>query len=218
VQYTLRNLESLDWITLCLVSCVVIFTVAKYVYPRRFQEFMQLPITNKYFLVQGRNDEIQHPFNVLLFVTQVILVSLFIYEILSVLKPELGASNKWLFIQICTGYSVFVFIKFCIEKIIGAIFSMDRLVNSYLYEKLTYRNLLGILLFLANILLFYVIEPTPTLLLIITMIVLTGNGIALFYSYKTHGNIILKHFLYFILYLCALEISPYIILYKVALT
>ena len=216
MQFIERTIDSLDWITLCLVVCVLLYTAAKLAYPKRFQEFILLPLTNKYFLVQGRGEQIQHPFNLLLFATQIILVCLFIFLSLKGLKPDLIADNPWLFIQICTGYVVFIFIKFCIEKIIGAVFSIDDLINSYLYQKLTYRNLLSILFFVACLILSYVAEPSETLLLLIVGVVVLGNCIALFYSYKTNGQLILSNFFYFILYLCALEISPYIILYKLA--
>ena len=216
MQFIERTIDSLDWITLCLVVCVLLYTTAKLLYPKRFQEFIKLPLTNKYFLVHGRSEHIQHPFNLLLFATQIILVCLFIFLSIKELQPELIAENPWLFVQICTGYTVFIFIKFCIEKIIGAIFSIDDLINSYLYQKLTYRNLLSILFFVACLILSYVAEPSETLLLVVVGIVISGNCIALFYSYKTNGQLILSNFFYFILYLCTLEISPYIILYKLA--
>ena len=214
MQYLERHAESLDWATLLLLGCLVLFTAAKYFYPKRFQEFIMLPITNKYFLVQGRNDEIHHPFNLFLFVAQVISVSLFIYLCFRIYSPETIVNNPWLFVQISTAYAVFVLVKFVIEKIIGSIFSIDSLINSYLYQKLSYRNLLSIIFFMGNLIFFFLVEPTQSILFIFALAVLTLNSIALFYSYKTNGNVILGNFFYFILYLCALEISPYIILYK----
>jgi hypothetical protein len=214
VQFTERHIESLDWVTLFIVICIVLFSIAKYAYPKRFQEFIMLPLSNKYFMVHGRNDEIKHPFNVLLFVTQVISASLFIFLFIKTTTPEVPKSNPWLFVLICTGYSVFVFVKFAIEKIVSNIFSIDSLINSYLYQKLSYRNLLAIALLLGNIIFYYAVKPSAVLLFIFIATIILLNGIALFYSYKTNGNLILRNFFYFILYLCALEISPYIILYK----
>ena len=215
MQFIERTIESLDWITVCLVVCMLLYATAKLLYPKRFQEFIMLPLTNKYFLVQGRNAQIQHPFNLLLFAAQIILACLFIFLSIKDLQPELIAENPWLFVQICTIYVVFIFIKFCIEKIIGAIFSIDDLINSYLYQKLTYRNLLSLLFFVACLVLSYVAEPSETLLLGIVGVVISGNCIALFYSYKTNGQLILSNFFYFMLYLCTLEIAPYILLYKI---
>ncbi|MCW9038802.1 DUF4271 domain-containing protein [Altibacter sp.] len=214
MDYIERNFVSQDWIIVLMVICLVLYALAKYLYPKRFEEFIMLPITNKYFMVQGRNDEINHPFNLLLLVTQVVSVSLFIFLLIRINSPKVLQENPWLFLQICTGYVVFVGIKFAIEKIIGNIFSIDALVNSYLYQKLSYRNLIAILFFMANLVFYFVYLPSSTVLLIFVLVVLALNSIALFYSYKTNGNTIMRNFFYFILYLCALEISPYIILYK----
>jgi hypothetical protein len=203
----------MDWITLLLLGCVVIYAVVKYAYPRRFQEFIMLPLNNKYFLVHGKNDQIYHPFNVLLFLTQVISVSLFAFLFLKLLHPEIINTNPFLFVQICSGYLFFILIKFSIEKIVGSVFSIDSIVNAYLYQKLSYRNLLGIVILIVNLFFFYTIEPTVTSMFVLLGIILIFNFIALIYSYKTIGSIILSNFFYFILYLCALEISPYIILY-----
>ncbi|MCH2490351.1 MAG: DUF4271 domain-containing protein [Flavobacteriales bacterium] len=210
-----RHIESVDWITISLVGILIIYALAKYAYPKRFQEFIFLPVTNKYFLIQGKNDAIQHPFNILLFINQVLCVSLFIYVLFKTLRPDYTSENDWLFVQIVSGYVVFVFAKFCVEKILGAMFSIDSLINRYLYQKLSYRNLLSVVLFIGNILFYYLIQPTGAALLLFVGIVILLNAIALLYSYKTNGNLIIGNFFYFILYLCALEISPYIILYKV---
>ena len=214
MQYVERYTESIDWITIFLATCFILFTVTKYAYPKRFDEFVRLPLNNKYFFVHGKNDDIKHPFNVLLFVTQVISVSLFIYLILDFYDPDRLKSNPWLFVQICTAYAFFVLIKFLIEKIVGTIFNIDTIINSYLYQKLSYRNLLGIAVFVANLILFYVVEPSKVFLFIFLGILVVLNCIALINSYKTLWKLILSNFSYFILYLCALEIAPYLILYK----
>lgn len=214
VQFTERLSDSHDWATFMLVGCFALCAVAKYFYPKRFDEFVILLITNKYFLVHGKNDEINHPFNIMLFVCQIISVSLFAYLFFTVFNPVEVAENDWLFVQIATAYTVFVFIKVSIEKIVGNIFSLDALINQYLYQKLSYRNLIALVLFLGNLFFFYMYPPTAVSLYLFLLIIFVINAIALFYSYKNYGKLITGNFFYFILYLCALEISPYIILYK----
>lgn len=214
MEFSERLIESTDWATYLLLACFILFALAKYFYPKRFHEFSMLPLTNQYFFVHGKNDEINHPFNVMLFVAQVICVSVFVYLLFKVFNPSEIQNNKWLFIQICTAYSVFVLIKFSLEKIIGNIFSLDDIINNYLYQKLSYRNFLAILLFIANIFLLYIYQPKPMVMLVFCGSIVMLNAIALLYSYKKSGKLILRNFFYFIVYLCALEISPYIILYK----
>ncbi|WP_151892535.1 DUF4271 domain-containing protein [Patiriisocius marinistellae] len=215
MEYADRLITSDNWITLVIMSCIALYTFAKYLYPNRFQEFIRLPLSNKYFLVHGKVDTIIHPFNIILFVAQLLSVSLVIYFFLLWQIPEKVIVNKWIYVQICTLYSVFVFVKFAIEKIIGNILNLESLINSYLYQKLSYRNILGLLFFFIAVISAYFTPLNGISFTIFFVLILVLNGIALFSSYKTHGKIILTNFFYFILYLCALEISPYIILYKV---
>jgi hypothetical protein len=214
LDYVSREIISNDWITFLLLGCLVLYSVSKYLYPQRFQEFILLPVTNKYFLVQGKNSEIQHPFNIILFLSQVISVSLLIYLLIKVSNPESISSNPWIYIQICTGYAAFVLVKYYLEKIVSVVFSLEPILNQYLYEKITYRNLLAIAVFLGNLVFFFIYEPTLYVLTVFVGIIISLNALSVFYSYKTNGKLILRNFFYFILYLCALEISPYFILYK----
>jgi len=204
----------IDWITLIFTSCIIVMTVTKLLFPKRFNAFIYLPITNKYFLVQGKDDTLNHGFNILLFVIQLLAVSLFIYLIFN----ELGYVTKnspWLFyVQICAAYFVFIGIKLFLEKIIGYLFNIEQLMNQYLYQKLTYRNYIGIFILACSILMVYSFGSNQTFLLIILALALGFNGFGLLLSYKNFRSKLMPHFLYFILYLCALEIAPYFILYK----
>lgn len=203
-----------DWITLVFVSCIIILTATKFLFPKRFLEFIYLPVTNKYFLVQGKDDLLSHGFNILLFIVQLFSISFFIYLILI----EVGyqtRENPWLlYIQICAAYFVFIGFKLFLEKIIGYLFNLEEMVNKYLYQKLTYKNYIGIFILVCNILIIYTFGSSQTILLGILAIILGFNAFSLLLSFKNFRSKIMPHFLYFILYLCALEIAPYIILYK----
>ena len=214
VDFSIRLIESTDWATYLLVACFILFALSKYFYPKRFHEFALLPLTNQYFFVHGKDDELNHPFNIMLFVAQIICVSIFVFVLFKVFNPSEIEKNKWLYIQICTAYTVFVLIKFSLEKIVGNIFSLDDVINNYLYQKLSYRNFLAILLFVGNLFFLYIYPPTLMAIYIFCIAIIALNAIALLYSYKKNGKLIFGNFFYFILYLCALEISPYIILYK----
>ncbi len=209
MEFIERHIESLDWVTLILVGCFIVITLSKQLYPKRFEEFILLPLTNKYFLIQGKNDQLIHPFNLLLFVSQVSVVSLFIY----LFFREEASTYPWLYIQILTGYTIFILIKVIIEKMISVIFSIESMINQYIYLKISYKNFLALLIFIANILFYFFIEPSKILLLVFAISIVLFNIISLIYSYKTYKKTIFNNIFYFILYLCALEISPFIILY-----
>lgn len=210
MRYTNRIIESLDWVTLIMVGCILIIAILKVIYPKRFNDFIRLPVSNNYFLAKGKSEELRHPFSILLFVIQLISISLFV----NLFFLEKGKANVLLFLQILFVVFVFIIVKTSIEKMIGAIFSIEKLIDHYIYEKLSYRNFLSLLLIIANLIFYFSIKPDLNILLILTGILFLGNMLILSYSYKNYRSLIFSNLFYFLLYICALEISPYLILYK----
>ncbi|MDA7824700.1 DUF4271 domain-containing protein [Flavobacteriaceae bacterium] len=210
MRYTNRIIESLDWVTLIMVGCILIIAILKVIYPKRFNDFIRLPVSNNYFLAKGKSEELRHPFSILLFVIQLISISLFV----NLFFLEKGKANVLLFLQILFVVFVFIIVKTSIEKIIGTIFSIEKLIDHYIYEKLSYRNFLSLLLIVTNLIFYFSIKPDLNTLLILTGILFLVNMLILSYSYKNYRSLIFSNLFYFLLYICALEISPYLILYK----
>ena len=210
MRYTNRIIESLDWVTLIMVGCILIIAILKVIYPKRFNDFIRLPVSNNYFLAKGKSEELRHPFSILLFVIQLISISLFV----NLFFLEKGKANVLLFLQILFVVFVFIIVKTSIEKMIGAIFSIEKLIDHYIYEKLSYRNFLSLLLIITNLIFYFSVKPDLNILLILTGILFLVNMLILSYSYKKYRSLIFSNLFYFLLYICALEISPYLILYK----
>ena len=210
MRYTNRIIESLDWVTLIMVGCIVVIAILKVIYPKRFDDFIRLPVSNNYFLAKGKSEELRHPFSILLFVIQIISIALFV----NLFFLEKGKANMILFLKILFVVFVFIIVKTSIEKMIGAIFSIEKVIDHYIYEKLSYRNFLSLLLIIANLIFYFSIKPDLNILLILTGILFLGNMLILSYSYKNYRSLIFSNLFYFLLYICALEISPYLILYK----
>jgi hypothetical protein len=210
LRYTNRIIESLDWVTLIMVGCIVVIAILKVIYPKRFEDFIRLPVSNSYFLAKGKSEELRHPFSILLFLIQLISISLFVY----LFFLEKGKATVLLFFQILSAVFIFIIVKTSIEKMIGTIFSIKNVIDQYIYEKLTYRNFISLLLIIANLIFYFSVKPDLNTLLIFTGILFLINILILFYTYKNYRSLIFSNFFYFLLYLCALEISPYLILYK----
>tara|TARA_R110000787_G_scaffold137132_2_gene249862 strand:+ start:5161 stop:5751 length:591 start_codon:yes stop_codon:yes gene_type:complete len=193
-----------------MVGCIVVIAILKVIYPKRFEDFIRLPVSNNYFLAKGKSEELRHPFSILLFVIQLLSISLFAY----LFFLDKGEANVLLFLKILTAVFVFIIAKISIEKMIGTIFSIENVIDQYVYEKLTYRNFLSLILIIANLVFYFSIKPDFNIFLIFIGILFLINMLILYYSYKNYRSLIFSNFFYFLLYLCALEISPYLILYK----
>lgn len=211
MQYIDRTIESLDWITFILIGCIVLVTILKIVYPKRFEDFIKLPISNNYFLTKGKFEELKHPFSLLFFLIQVLTLSLFI-NLFFLEKEKFSAV---IFIKIVLASFTFILIKTGIEKLIGSVFDIETIINKYIFTKLSYRNFISLSLIALNFIFYFSIEPNIELLIIFGGFIILLNLYTLFINYKNYRSLVFSNFFYFLLYICALEISPYLILYKV---
>ncbi|WP_372916798.1 DUF4271 domain-containing protein [Salegentibacter sp.] len=210
-----RHVESLDWISLILLGAFILLSLVKSTYPQRFEEFISLLTSNKFMVFRGKEYKAFHPFNILMFLLNILSVSLFLFLLFQLFSPIETVDNQMvLFIRIATGYTSFVLVKFGIEKIIANIFDLDRIIDYYLYQKLAYRNFIALLLFIPLIFFFYAFTPPLILMYSLLGLLILMNVVSLSTIYKQNQSLISANWFYFILYLCTLEIAPYIILYK----
>ena len=151
----------------------------------------------------------------LLFIPQAICVALLLYKVIAWQNPTMLLNTPFLFVKILGGVVGFVVAKIIVEKTIGIIFNIENIIHQYVHQKLSYRNLMSVLFLIMLFIVAYVTPINKDITLVFCLITVVINAIALFYSYKTNGKLIITNFFYFILYLCALEISPYVILYMV---
>nr|WP_037318936.1 DUF4271 domain-containing protein [Salegentibacter sp. Hel_I_6] len=209
-----RHVDSLDWITLTLMGAFLLLAIVKTAYPQRFEDFLSLLTSNKFMMFRGKKNKAFHPFNILLFFVHLISFSLLFYLFFNFFWKDTTIEPVFLFIRIATAYGSFVLVKFGLEKIVGNVFDLDSQIDSYLYQKLSYRNFIGLILLIPSLIFIYTFTPTAfTLYSLLGILVLT-NIFSLLLIYRKNQSLITGNWFYFILYLCALEIAPYIILYK----
>ncbi|MCC8360963.1 DUF4271 domain-containing protein [Salinimicrobium sediminilitoris] len=209
-----RHAVSLDWITLLLVLVLGLLVVAKYAFTQRFAHFSMLFATDKYLLLKGKDPNLFHPFNVLLFAVNVISAGLFIFIFYISFTEGYPDRPLVVFLRIITAYTTFVLLKFSLEKILADVISVNNKMNYYLFYKLSYRNFTALVLLPISVFFLYSWEPTKLVLYIVLGLILILNLITLLSVFTKNRQYISSNWFYFILYLCALEIGPYYILYK----
>ena len=209
----LREVISNEWITILIVICITILTIVKFSYSKRFNDFLWIILNSNYLKIYFKDNKFIDNFNILLFANQIIGVFIFVYLIsknyINDLSIDLIVSLK-----IIGVFIVLIFTKFFIELLIGWFFNINTLISSYLFQKMNYKNFIGIVLIPINMILVYAVEPTEKLIYGFLIGLLVLNFIGFLSTFKSYQKLILSNFFYFILYLCALEIGPYIILYK----
>ncbi len=214
MEFILREITSTNWLTIIITVCLMLLAAAKGVNMLRFTDFMMLFSNSKYIISYQKLNKLSSLFNAILLLFQIVSVSLFLYLCFGVFEWQVVPNQITLYFKIAIIYTVIVICKLLIEKIVATIFSIDSIIDEYLFYKVSYRNFMGVILLPINIVFIYALQPSIIAFIILLILLIILNTIMLVSFYKKNENIILNHLFYFILYLCALEIAPYFILYK----
>ena len=213
-RYTTAN----DLLTLIILLVLLLLVLAKKMFQSRFEDFVSLVTSGKFMVIKSREHKALFGFNILMLIIHILSISLFLFILYRTFVPSNIENAGLILLRIITGYSFFVLLKIFVEKIIANVFDIDDYIDQYLFQKHTYRNFISIMLFPVSIFLVYTDNLNKVLLYIIlglffTAMILTFVRIII----KNEGQVT-NYWFYFILYLCALEITPYIILYKLIKT
>ena len=123
------------------------------------------------------------------------------------------AGYLFLFVQIMVGIFIFMFLRYIVYRVIGAVF-FDERTNGLLDTYLWVVYLTGILSFIPLLLYIYIPEIKLSALIVMFAIFIIGRftvfikGYTFFYT----SHIVV---LYYFVYLCGVEIMPYFLVYKV---
>ncbi|WP_425076699.1 DUF4271 domain-containing protein [Psychroserpens sp. S379A] len=209
----LREVISNDWFTVFLVLGLSFIVLCKFLFASRFNDFVTVIGNSKYLKIYARDQKFIDGFDALLFLNLIISVSIFLYlAYTSLVNPSEFDLTQ--FFKLIFGIGVLFLIKVLLERLIGSIFEIDSLIDSYLFQKTTYKNYTGFILLPINCLLIYTISPTKHVIYACFILIVLINLLGFISTFKNHQKLLLNNLFYFILYLCALEIGPYLILFK----
>ncbi len=209
----LRNAQNIDWITLVIFGSLLLVTIAKITFYNRFMNFIALPINNKYLYIYNKKEKLGNWFHFFLSIFQTINFSLFIFFSWKILYAnETHSLSLFAYPIILGAVTLFLLFKTLLQLGSGFIFSNNKTISELVFKKSSYLNHSGIIMFLANIVLAYVLKDSKIIIYMTFFLILVINGIGWATLLRTHQKYIVGNFIYFILYLCALEIAPLVIL------
>ena len=208
----LRETVSNEWFTIFIVAGLGLLTLSKFLFTKRFDDFLAVIGNSKYLKIYAREQKFIDGFDALLFLNLVLSISIFAFLTYSeFINPAQFDLNQ--FFKLLFGVGALALIKVLVERLVGSLFEIDALIDAYLFQKTTYKNYTGLILLLVNILIIYTISPSKGVIYTVIALIFLINLIGFITSFKSYQKVLLTNLFYFILYLCALEISPYIILY-----
>ena len=207
-----KTIISLDWMTIALFMSLVVLALGKYLYHKKFLNFIILPFNDKYILLHNKKGQFSHWFHLLLTLFQLINLSLFLFLIMKsfALLPKDGSLITYFIIL---GFiALFELTKFLLQMFTGFVFNNLELVSGLIFSKISYLNYSSIITCVANILLIYITTDSKTTIYVVFALILIINAIGIAKLLKNYQKALFPYFMYFILYLCTLEIAPLVLI------
>lgn len=212
-------LQNNNWIILILVFMLSLLVVLKHFYSKQFSE--QTKVLFKKIWIQNIKPTYANILSFYNFIFTLILslclafVFYFFKKNFTLIETE---NDFNLYLVTSSILLLFFVLKLFLNILFSLFFNLDDFILKVIYVKISYLNFLSVVLIIwlpfvlfitkYQIILFY-FGALITLILILYLLVLI---------IKINLKLVIKHFVYFILYLCALEIAPIILLYRVCIS
>lgn len=210
----MREFITYEWFTIFIVLALISVVIAKSLHSLRFNDFIYVVGNSKYLKIYSRDQKFIDTFDGFLFFNFTVCLSIFVYYSYSQFIEPLDF-KLISFLKLGFAIATVLIIKVLVERLIASLFEIDNIIDDYLFQKTTFKNYSGLVLLIANLFLIYT-NNYPEIIIIATIsVICLLNLIGFYSSFKTHQNAINLNLFYFLLYLCALEIGPYILLYKI---
>ena len=210
----IRNILLKDAFTVIILSLIIIITLIKYNNHKKFNSLLKI-FWNSFYLKKYKYEKITYYlFDYFLQINFIVSLGLFVFIYNIIYNGNRLSFNFLEFIDIIQIIITFLVLKNLTEIVISWVFNIQWLTNLYLNEKINYNSLIGLIILPINVLILYFFSPSINILFVFIYIILLLKLTAYVNSFILHQKTIKKSWFYFILYLCTLEIIPYLLLYN----
>lgn len=214
---TMYNLEREtllnDWTSYFGVLILVLWVTAKLAQKDRFLGIVNFFTSEKYTQERTRESKWMGSTELILMVSGFLCLIFSITKIIHSIL-EITWSQEYVFVFVSLVLLLFFLLKNLTQYLVFFLFNIQKLFSWYWFYRSIGFIWMGNLLFI-NYLIF---ASTINTLLVSYLIVAGVLGVYYIWLsikiYSKYQKVIQGHFLYFILYLCTLEIAPYVFAYK----
>lgn len=211
LEGTLLQKAFLPWIFPVFLLIFTIIALLRVIYPNHFWEYLKLPFNNKYIIIYEKKERKVQLFTVISFFLQWLSLSLFLYvyaQIHSVSSKVTG----FLILDIALILFALLTLKLLIQKWISFLFDLKGFSKFYVFTRIAYSSYAAIFIVISLFFMIYSTSLKENNLYVLLVIFFIINILSWITIIKMNQKSIKPYIIYFILYLCTLEIAPYIFL------
>lgn len=202
-----------------LMGLLLVFALLRNTFSKYFSDLFRLFFRTTLKQRQIRDQLMQTPLPSLLFNTFFVICAGFYADFLLLHFGLIGKQEFWLYyVYCCLGLSAIYFVKFMGLKVLGWLFNMKEGANSYIFVVFIMNKVIGIFLLPFVVMLAFMQGPSYTIALVLSWVGVGGLLIYRFIlTYAAVRNQVRFNPFHFFLYLCAFEVAPLLLIYKLLL-
>ncbi len=200
-----------DWISILMVSNLILLSLTKWRYDRKFISFFKSVDPSVYFNNYGNNFFFNRLFGANILIFSVVNVSLFLIFILNSL--DLIEIDFISFLILFSFLLSIGFLSYLLNSILGQILGVKRETLVFSFNNLRFVFRVSIFIFIILIINFFYLYDSLIFLRTTSFCVLVFYylySIVIIYKFLRNLN---RGKLYFILYLCTLKFTPWVFIY-----
>lgn len=215
-----RQDEDRDMFFYVLLGLFFYFALVKVVFAKYLNNLLSIFLRVTLRQQQLREQLLQSPLpSLLLNIFFLLSAGLYASLLLSYYKYQ-AHPNFWVQTLYCVGILALIYVgKFMILKFTGWVFNLSRAMDTYIFIVFLVNKMLGILLLPFLVLIaFYTGQPQQVFVTLSLIMVVTLVVYRFIFSFGPIRSEIKVNPFHFFLYLCAFEIAPLLLIYKVLLS
>jgi len=213
LEATERVVNSHDWITIVLMIIITLIVYTKLTDAERFHKLQFLMFNSSYISEYSKATPLLlNFFNSVFLIIFTLISSLILAIVLQRFNPGVNYLEIGYYLKIVSIVFLFIIIRLVIGILLGVLFETEKEQQYLSFVKMSYLSNFSLLMTPLLIISIYSQSQAFTSFFIVIALLLVT-----FYYFlilKNNQNFIFKRLFYFILYLCALEIAPFLVIYK----
>jgi len=204
-----------DWITLIFIVVLIMIAILQFNFTERFSKLFSLVYSEKYYTDYIKTRPlIFNWFHVIFFFIIIFNISLSVYFTMNAFSISNMTGQFYFYFQILIMTLGYFSLRYFVGYLLGNLFELEEGQSYFTFLKVSNLALVSVLIFPLLILTNYSVGFFHKFL--ITFGIVASLAIALFRYFVLIKNekLSFNNLFYLFLYLCALELSPFIVLYK----
>ena len=204
-----------DWVTLLFLLVLTLLAVLQFNFTERFNKLFTLVYSDKYYTDFIKTRPLNfNIFHLIFFFVVLFNISILLFFVFKAYRPEFYDQELSFFIKICIAVATYFVLRYALGRFIAGIFNLSEEQSYFTFLKISNLILLSVLILPLLILSNYSAGAIHKFLITFTLTVSLAIALFRYFVVIKNEKLGFNNLFYLFLYLCALELSPLIVVYK----